>query len=124
MTNFPWADQLRLNNDVNWQVKIFHETFMNIMSNFIPNLVKKCVPRDPPWINKSLKSLLKKKNRLYKNYKRHGYKEDDKVRLEVFRGECNEAIESAKLLYLNNLGKRLNDPDTTPKTTGKLSIEL
>ena len=120
MTNFPWAEQLRLNNDVNWQVKIFHETFMNIMSNFIPNLIKKCVPRDPPWINKSLKSLLKKKNRLYKNYKRHGYKEDDKVRLETFRSECNEAIESAKLLYLSNLGKRLNDPDTTPKNYWKI----
>ena len=85
MANFPWADQLRLNSDVNWQVKISHEPFMNIMSNFIPNLVKKCVPRDPPWINKSLKSLLKKKNKLYKNYKRHGYKEDDKgsTHLEV-----------------------------------------
>ena len=44
MTNFPWAEQLRLNNDVNWQVRIFHETFLNIMSNFIPNLVKKCIP--------------------------------------------------------------------------------
>ena len=90
------------------------------MSNFIPNLVKKCVPRDPPWINKSLKTLLKKKNRLYKNYKRHGYKEADKERLETFRTECNEAIEQAKLLYLNNLGKRLNDPDTTPKNYWKI----
>ena len=96
MTNFPWANQLGLNNDINWQVKKFHETFMNIMSNFIPNLVKKCVPRDPPWINKSLKTLLKKKNRLYKNYKRHGYKEADKERLETFRTECNEAIEEEK----------------------------
>ena len=120
MTNFPWATQLQLNNDVNWQVKIFHETLMNIMSNFIPNLVKKCVPRDPPWINKPLKTLLKKKNRLYKNYKRHGYKEDDRERLENFRTECNEAIEEAKLLYLNNLGKRLNDPDTTPKNYWKI----
>ena len=73
-----WETQLRLNRNVNWQVKTFHETFMNIMSNFIPNVVKKCVPRDPPWINRDLRTLLKKKNRLDKNYKRHGYKENDR----------------------------------------------
>ena len=64
MENFPWSEQFRLNTDPNWQVKIFHETLLNIMSNFIPNEVKKYIPRDPPGINKPLKTLLKKKNRL------------------------------------------------------------
>ena len=41
--------------------------------------------------------LLKKKNRLYQNYKKHGYKDDDKARLNTFRAECQEAVESAKL---------------------------
>ena len=61
MENFPWAQHLSLNKDVNWQVKSFLEIFMNIMKNFIPNHIKKSVPRDPPWINKSLKTMLKKK---------------------------------------------------------------
>ena len=61
MENFPWAEHLNINPDPNWQVKTFHEIFLNIMSNFIPNEVKKCIPRDPPWTNKSLKTLLKKK---------------------------------------------------------------
>ena len=77
MVNFPWSQQLNLNTDPNWQVKTFHEIFLNIMTSFIPNEIKKCVPRDPPWINKALKTLLKKKNRLYYNYKRHGYKEEE-----------------------------------------------
>ena len=47
------------------------------MTSFIPKEIKKCVPRDPPWIDKSLKTLLKKKNRLCYNYKRHGYKEEE-----------------------------------------------
>ena len=55
------------------------------MSNFIPNEVKKLVPRDPPWINKELKTKLKQKNRFYKNYKKHGYKPEDKIRLDNFR---------------------------------------
>ena len=119
MTSFPWVEQFRLNSDTNWQVKIFLETFLNIMKNFIPNHTKKCIPRDSPWIHKSLKTMLKKKNRLYHNYKKHGYKDEDKVRLDNFRDECKEAIDSAKTLYLNNLGSRLNSSDTTPKNYWK-----
>ena len=35
--NFPWSQQLNLNTDPNWQVKTFHEIFLNIMASFIPN---------------------------------------------------------------------------------------
>ena len=64
MENFSWSQH-------NWQVKTFHEIVFNI--------IKKCVPRDPPWITKSQKSFLNKKNRLYHNYKKHGYKHEDKI---------------------------------------------
>ena len=111
MENSLWSQQLNLNTDPNWQVKIFHEIFLNIMSSFIPNEINKCVPRDPPWINKSLTTLLKKKNRLY--YKKHGYKGADKIRLESFRTEYKEAVESAKLSYQSNLGSKPNEPGTT-----------
>ena len=107
LVNFPWSEQLSLNDDPNWQINLFNETFLNVMLNFIPNEIKNCVPRDPPWINNSLKTLLKKKNRLYAHYKKHGYKEDDRLRLESFRSECQEAVMSAKRTYLTNLGIKL-----------------
>ena len=75
MTSFPWIQHLSLNSNPNWQVKTF--ILLNIMSNFVPNETKRFVPRDPPWINKPLKSMLNRKNRLYKRYKRHGYREED-----------------------------------------------
>ena len=82
------------------------------MSNFIPNETKRFVPRDPPWITKSLKTMLNKKNRFFRNYKRHGYKTVDKVRIDAFRIECQQAVESAKLVYLTNLGNKIDDPNT------------
>ena len=115
MENFPWSQQLNLNTNPNRPVNTFHEIFLNIMTNFIPNVIKKCVPRDPPWITKSLKTLLHKKNRLYHNYKKHEYKDKDKIRLEAFRTECKEAVRLSKLSYLSNLGYKLNDPGTTSK---------
>merc|ERR1712059_151976 len=68
MVNFPWLEHLNLNTDINWQVNAFTEIFLNIMSNFIPNETKRFVPRDPPWITKPIKTLLNRKNRLFKNY--------------------------------------------------------
>ena len=113
MTNFPWFEHLSLNTDINWQVQTFTEIFLNIMSNFIPNEVKRFIPRDPPWINKHLKTMLKRKNRLFKNYKKHGYKDDDQLRLDSFRNDCQKAVEKAKIDYLTMLGNKLNDPNTS-----------
>ena len=67
MNSFPWFQHLKINTDPNWQVKTFTATFLNIMSNFIPNETKRFVPRDPPWITKPLKTMLNRKNRLSKN---------------------------------------------------------
>ena len=67
MTNFPWFEQLNLNMDINWQVNTFTEIFLNIWF----------VPRDPPWITKPIKTMLNRKNRLFKNYKKHRYKDED-----------------------------------------------
>ena len=108
MHRFPWLQ--RLNTDANWQVKTFTDIFVNIMSNFIPNETKRFVSRDPPWITNSIKALLNKKNRLFKNYKKHGYKMEDKNWLDTFRTECHLAVENAKLTYLENLGNKVNDP--------------
>ena len=67
-----------LNSVVNWQANTFTEIILNIMSNFTK---REIVPREPPWFTKPLKYMLNRKNRLFKNYKRYGYREDDKLRL-------------------------------------------
>ena len=120
IANFPWRQHLNTNSDPNWQVKTFTKTFLNIMSNFIPNEIKRFVPRDPPWITKPLKTMLNRKNRLYKSYKRHGYKNEDKLRLDTFRIECQQAVENAKSSYLINLGNKVNDPNTSQKNYWKI----
>ena len=93
MCRFPWVQHLNTNQDPNWRVQIFTKGFMNIITNFIPNEIKRIVPRDPPWITKPLRTMLNRKNRLFKNYKRNGYKPEDKVRLDNFRKECQGAVE-------------------------------
>ena len=64
--------------------------------------------------------MLNRKNRLFKNYKRHGYKPEDKVRLANFRKECQEAVEVAKFNYLTNMRDKLNNPNTSRKSYWKV----
>ena len=120
MANFPWRQHLNFNTNPNWQAKTFTDTFLNIMSNFIPNDTKTFVPRNPPWITKPLKSMLNRKNRLFKNYKRHGYKAEDKVRLDAFRIDCQQAVETAKLSYLTNLSTKVNNLGTSERSYWKI----
>ena len=64
--------------------------------------------------------MLSRKNRLYKSYKRYGYKEEDKVRLDTFRTECDQAVEEDTLSDLTNSGNKANDPITSQSYIGKL----
>ena len=90
------------------------------MSNFVPKETKRFVPCDPLWITKPLKTMLNRKNRLFKNYKKHRYKEEDKVKRHAFRIECQKAVETANLTYLKNLGNKVNDPSTSQKSYWKI----
>ena len=118
--SFPWELRLNLNPNPNWQAKEFTKYFLNIMSNFIPHEKKKVQPRDNPWITKPIKAMINRKNRLYKNYKRHGYQLNDKTRLDNFRLECQKAVEDAKKTYLVNLGNKLQSQNTHGKTYWKI----
>ena len=100
MNNFPWRQHLNVNTDINWQVKTFAAII--IKHTFIPNDTKRNVPRDPPWITRPIKTFLNRENRLFKNYKKHGYKIEDKDRLDTFRMECQQAVSTAELTYLKN----------------------
>ena len=64
--------------------------------------------------------MLNWKNRLFKNYKKHRYKDEDKVRLDAFRTECQNVVETARLTYLKNLANKVNDPSTSQKAYWKI----
>ena len=47
-------------------------------------------------------------------------KVEDKVKLDTLRIECQQAVETAKLSYLRNLGNKVNDPNTSRKSHWKI----
>ena len=61
-------------------------------------------------MNETIKSKVKAKNILYKQYIQNGRFESDFIFLENLIAELNELISSTKTSYYENLGKKLNNP--------------
>ena len=59
---FDWEKSLS-NLNVNKQVSVFNETIMNIFENFILHKTFTCNNKDPPWMNKQIKTLIAEKKR-------------------------------------------------------------
>ena len=67
-------------------------------------------------MNKEIKNALLHKNRIYKRYICGGRKQEDESCLRETSELVSNLITNAKSSYFTNLGKRLNDPLTGPKT--------
>ena len=70
---FHW-EKASSNVNVHTQVKLFNETLSNIFINFFPNKLIIVDDRDPPWVTKKIKILLKGKSKLCKLYIKNGWK--------------------------------------------------
>ena len=112
---FDWARAFR-NRNTNAKVEILNNTLLNIFRNFIPHETIKCKSKDPPWINTEIKNALRKKNRLYKKYISGGRLQNDQINLSEMTLTVSNVITTSKNAYFSNLGERLNDPATSPKS--------
>ena len=93
-----------------------NETILNIFRNYVPNKYITIDDKDPVWMNETIKSKIKTRNKLYKQYIENDRFESDFMMIETLIIEINDLITSAKDLYYNNLAKRLNNPLLQAKT--------
>ena len=102
--------------NINEQVIALNETILNVFRNYVPNKYITIDDNDPVWMNENIKSKIKTKNLLFKQYIQNGRFESDLVFLENLITEINELISSTKNLYYENLAKKLNNPLLQAKT--------
>ena len=102
--------------NINEQVIALNETILNVFRNYVPNKYITIDDKDPVWMNENIKSKIKTKNLLFKQYIQSGRFESDVVFLENLITEINELISSTKNLYYENLAKKLNNPLLQAKT--------
>ena len=69
ISEFKWDSVY--NDDVNEYAKHFSDTLISIDEQCIPTKNVTIRPRDLPWINNNIRRLMRKRNRLYKKYKKN-----------------------------------------------------
>ena len=111
----PW-DFIFTNKTPSEMVSIFSENFLKTMESYVPSKVMSFDDSDAPWVTPSLKNLLRKNTKMFKDWTRLGKPEDSLNRVKQFQKKTTEAITSAKTDYLNNLGAKLCDPTVGKKT--------
>ena len=93
-----------------------NETILNVFRNYVPNKYITIDDKDYVWMNETIKSKIKTRNKLYKQYIENGRFESDFMMIETLITKINGSITSTKDLYYNNLAKRLNNPLLQAKT--------
>ena len=93
-----------------------NETILNVFWNYVPSKYITIDDKDPVWMSETIKSKIKTRNKLYKQYIENGRFESDFMMIETLITEINDLITSTKDLHYSNLVKRLNNPLLQAKT--------
>ena len=93
------------------QVKILNEVLLNMFSNFIPNELVTVKPKNVPWITRSIKSMIQKKNHAYKTFMKNGQPDDKVEGIQDLINRTSKTIEDAKHKYFMKIGETLSNSD-------------
>ena len=105
---FNW-EKLFQNKNIHDQLKLFNETIVSIVSNYIPNKFIICNGKDTPW------HLINLKNEIFKKYLKDGRPDSVYGNLQTITWDLTEAVSSSKNVYYERLANKLNDPNTSAK---------
>ena len=105
-----------INLTIKEKVELLSDMLINIFRNTIPNKKIEFKYGEPPWINKNVKSALRRKSRLSKRYFVNGQVQSDDNLLLSHSKNCSEMILSSKNNYILRMGQKLNNPSTAPKS--------
>ena len=110
----PWGVAYQVYNDIDDIEHYWSSLFLDTLKQFIPTRTITVKPHSKPWITKSLRLLIKKKNNLWRRYKRTERPEH----LDTYRRVRNQTVREttkARNHYFNSLIPTLENPNGDPK---------
>lgn len=118
-------DELRQSvNDYDWKCT-YNDNINSYANNFttkLMELAEKCIPTktvtvrplDLPWINSNIRRLMRKRNRLFKKYKKDKSIENYD-NFKRARNEVTTHLRRSKQNYIDSLANKLKSPNLTSK---------
>ena len=104
ISDFNW-DSIK-GEDVNQYALNFTDKLINLAQDCIPHKQVRIRPHDLPWINGTIRKLMRKRNRLYKKYKRNKTVENYESFKDT-RNSVTSSLRKSKKEYFKSLVDRL-----------------
>ena len=111
---FNW-EKVFQNKNIHDHLKLFNETIVNIVSNYIPNKCITCNNKDPPSSNDHTKRLINQKNEIFKKYLKDGKPTSVQENPQNLYMGSNRSKKQLRNVYYEHLVNKLNDSDTLSK---------
>ena len=105
------------NISINKKVDLLNATLLNVFHNYIPNKIVKYSYRDPPWLTKRIKSKLKERSKITKEFYRKGQDPIVFTELNKISSERLNLIINSKIGYIQKKSNALNDKNTDLKVS-------
>ena len=86
------------------------------MKTQIPNKIVTINDKDAPWVNSSVKNILRKNKIIYTDWIKKGRNPLDRERVKRSQLITNRKINEAKTTYISKLSHKLCDPATGQKS--------
>ena len=123
LTDAPWNTAYELFDDIDDIEHYWTTLFLDTVKQYIPTRTITVRPHSKPWITKSLRLLIKKKNNLWRRYKRTQRPEH----LDIYRRVRNQSVREitkAKTHYSHSIIPILQNPEQNPKKWWSLTKSL
>ena len=88
-------------------MNLFNKTIKNVIRNYILHETITCADRDPPWINKDIKELIREKNQACKSYHQNKNNIFSVHQFELLQSKLNFLIEKSKSNYYARISKKI-----------------
>ena len=88
---------------------------MNIFKNFIPRKTTTSNDKDPPWMNKQIKTLTAEKKALYERLKQRMLNSKLFDKFDALKAKLQNSINYFEFEYHRKISKKLSNPSTSPK---------
>ena len=112
VSEFDWNNVY--NEDINQYALNFSNKLLDIASECIPSKLITVRPKDLPWMNNSIRKLMRKRNRLYKKYKAN--KSAEKYNLyKKIRNEVTHVLRKSKKDFIDSLAFKLKNTNLSSK---------
>ena len=110
---FGWSDAF-LNLNIDQMVELYTSTLLSFAKKHIPFKIATISDKDAPWLNNDIKNAIKKNKRLVKNWKKNKTPGDTNIKNRSQR-DLHKLITEAKSKYIEDLGRKISDPNTGSK---------